>query len=118
MTKWLFDKKGQAQLFLHDDRFISKNGKNLGWLYSNNVYHINNGKHLGWYEKGILYDSNNNVIAFERNCEGHLPSRPGIGGTPGTPGLPGTPGRPGFSGTPGRPGFGGWSNKDIYDMFE
>lgn len=117
MTNWLYNRSGQAQLFLYgQDRFISKNGKNLGWVFRNNVYSLN-GRHIGWFEGGILYDSTNNPIAFERTRTGHLPSVPGIGGTPGTPGIPGRPGTPGLSGTPGRPGRGGWSNKSIQDFF-
>lgn len=115
--EWLYDKSGDAKLFMYQDRFISREGKNLGWLYNGNVYHIKTGRHIGWYENGILYDSNNDVVAFTRNCQGHLPSRPGLGGTPGTPGIPGKPGRPGFGGKPGRPGFGGWSRDDVQSMF-
>ncbi len=91
---WLYDKKGQALLFIYGDRFISKNGKNLGWIFNNNVYGLKNGKHLGWFENGVLYDGMNKVIAFSRNASGYMPSRPGFGGVPGTPGIPGRrPGR-------------------------
>ena len=99
--EWLFDKSGNAELFLYQDRFISREGRNLGWLYNNDVYHISTGRHIGWYENGILYNGNNEVVAFARNCQGHLPSRPGIGGIPGTPGIPGRPGKPGFGGYAG-----------------
>jgi hypothetical protein len=117
MTEWLYDKRGQAQIFLYgQDRFISKNGRNLGWTIGNNVYSLN-GNHIGWFEGGILYDSRNTVIAFKRDRTGSLPSSPGIGGTPGTPGIPGRPGMPGRSGTPGRPGRGGWSNGLLQEMF-
>ena len=116
MANWLFDGHGTARLFLHDDRFISKDGKNLGWLVGENVYSLN-GKHLGWFEEGVLYDGQNRAIAFERGARGHLPSRPGIGGIPGTPGIPGRPGRPGLSGVPGKPGRGGWSNLDVEQFF-
>lgn len=37
--EWLFDKSGNAELFLYQDRFISREGRNLGWLYNNDVYH-------------------------------------------------------------------------------
>jgi len=114
---WLFNRNGNAELFVYDDRFISKNGHNLGWLFNEKVYNIRNGRHLGWFEKGILYDGSNKVIAFSRNATGNLPSRPGIGGTPGTPGVPGRPGRPGLSGTSGRPGYGGWSNQALEEFF-
>lgn len=116
--EWLYNKKGQAKLFKYGDRFISCKGKNLAWIYSENVYNIRTGKHIGWYEKGVLYDRNNNVIAFTEDCKGYLPYYPGLGGVPGTPGIPGTPSRPGFGGIPGRPGYGGWSNCDIEDYFE
>ena len=115
--EWLFDKSGNAELFLYQDRFISREGRNLGWLYNNDVYHISTGRHIGWYENGILYNGNNDVVAFVRNCQGQLPSRPGIGGIPGTPGIPGRPGKPGFGGRPGRPGRGGWSREYVRAMF-
>ena len=67
--EWLYNKKGQAKLFKYGDRFISCKGKNLAWIYSENVYNIRTGKHIGWYEKGVLYDRNNNVIAF---TEGYI----------------------------------------------
>lgn len=114
---WLFDKSGHAQLFIYDDRFISKNGKNLGWMFNNNVYGLRNGKHLGWFENGVLYDGKNRVIAFTKNSKGYLPSIPGLGGIPGTPGIPGKPGTPGISGTPSRPGYSGWSSQSIDDFF-
>ena len=78
--EWLYNKKGQAKLFKYGDRFISCKGKNLAWIYSENVYNIRTGKHIGWYEKGVLYDRNNNVIAFTEDCKGYLPYYPGLGG--------------------------------------
>lgn len=114
---WLFNRNGQAQLLVYDDRIISKNGKNLAWLYNNSVYSLQSGTHLGWYENGVLYDSYNCVLAFSRDATRYLPSVPGIGGTPGTPGIPGKPGKPGFSGSPGRPGYGGWSNCTLDEFF-
>lgn len=114
---WLYDRYGQATLFIYGDRFISQNGTNYGWLYNGHVYGLRDGRHIGWFENGILYDEHNKVIAFMRNATGHLPSRPGIGGTPGTPGIPGKPGRPGFSGISGRPGYGGWSSQSLDAFF-
>ena len=117
MTEWLFNKNGHAQFFIYGERFISKNGINMGWQFNNNVYGLNNGRHLGWFENGVLYDGSNNAIAFLQDSTGYLPGRPGIGGRPGTPGIPGTPGRPGLSGTPGRSGYGGWSNLSLEEFF-
>ncbi len=116
MTDWLYDKSGEAQLFLHRDRFINKSGHNLGWLVKNNVYSLD-GSHRGWFEDGVLYDGSNDTIAFARNATGRLPSRPGVAGAPGTPGIPGSPGKPGFSGVPGRPGHGGLSSQTLGDFF-
>ncbi len=116
MTNWLFDKNGTARLLVHDDRFISKTGDNLGWLIGKNVYSLN-GTHLGWFEDGVLYDGDNNCLAFQSGARGHIPSRPGLGGTPGIPGMPGRPGMPGLSGVPGRSGYGGWSGLDVDSFF-
>ncbi len=113
----LYSRNGQALLFVYNDRFISKDGKNLGWLFNNNVYGLRNGEHLGWFENGVLYDGSNSVIAFSRDASGYLPSRPGLGGIPDTSGIPGKPGTPGFSETPGRPGYGGWPSQSIDDFF-
>lgn len=115
---WLYDKNGKAQFFVYKDRFISKHGQNLGWLFNNNVYGLHTGNHIGWFEHGILYDGQNNIIAFSRKATRYLPSVPGLGGTPGTPGIPGRPGTPGLSGIPGRPGYGGWSRLSLADFFE
>ena len=117
MTKWLFDKNGQPQLFLHGDVFVSKSGTILGWSVRNNVYSLG-GHHLGWFEKGVLYDGQNRVLAFTSDLTGHLPYRPGLSGVPGTPSIPGIPSRPGLSGVPGRPGFSGsWSSLDLKEFF-
>lgn len=117
MAEWLFNKEGHAQFIIYGERFISKNGNNLGWLFKNHVYNLNNGRHLGWFENGVLYDGSNRAIAFLRDATGYLPSRPGMGGIPGTPGIPGKPGVPGLSGIPGRPGYGGWTNLSLEKFF-
>lgn len=114
---WMYNRQGQALFLLYDERFISKNGKNLGWIINSNVYHLRSGKHLGWYENGILYDGRNRVLAFSRDATSYLPSVPGLGGTPGVPGIPGKPGVPGLSGVPGRAGYGGWSQISIDEFF-
>ena len=117
MTYWLFDRHGSARLFVHDDRLISSDGRNLGWLSRNNVYSLH-GQHLGWFENGILYDGRNCALAFQRDASGPLPYRPGLSGTPGTPGIPGKPGKPGLSGVPGRSGRGGWSDEEVVEFFD
>lgn len=65
----LYDKNGIVKIFRFNDRFISRSGKNLAWIYNENVYHISSGRHIGWFEKGVLFDQDNKVMAFTRNCE-------------------------------------------------
>ena len=116
---WLYDKNGNAELFIYGNRFISKRGENLGWLYNGKIYGLKNGHHLGWFEDGVIYDLNNCVFAFLRDASGHLPYRPGLSGTPGIPGIPGSPGIPGFSGTYARPAYSSrWSTLTIKDFFD
>jgi len=116
MTQWIFDRNGRATLILDSDCFRNNRGQVVAWISGTNVYTLN-GRHCAWFEDGVLTDSHNRVLGFLRNATGHLPSRPGIGGTPGTLGFAGRPGRPGFSGTPGRPGRGGWSTEDLQTYF-
>jgi hypothetical protein len=118
MAEWFYDRHGQAQLFLYEeDRFISKNGRNIGWTIGSNVYSLI-GMHVGWYENGILYDRHNKVIAFKLNRSGFLTSFTGvIGDTPRLPSIPSRPGRPGLSSKMNRLGPGGWSTKSLQEMF-
>jgi hypothetical protein len=116
MTDWFFDRSGQIRLFLYNDRFISEQGDNLGWLAGNTVYSLT-GNHIGWLERGVLHDENNDILAFSTKGSGHLPSRPGIGGVLETPEIPQSPPRPGLTGVPERPCYGGWSNKTLEQFF-
>lgn len=117
MVMWLFNKMGEAEIFVYKDRFISKYGRNLSWIQLNNVYSLD-GNHIGWFEDGVLYDQNNDTLAFTATATGYMPYRPGICGVPGVPGIPGRPGMPGFSGIPGRPGFGAWSAETLESFFK
>jgi len=116
MAEWLFNRNGQALLFFYGDRFISADGKNLGWLIGNNVYSLK-GNHLGWLERGVLFDRDNNVLAFTANATGYLPSRPGNGGVPASPEIPEAPERPGLRSNLVRQGYGGWSIRTLEQFF-
>jgi hypothetical protein len=116
MAEWLFDEKGRVCMIFDGDRFLSVDAENLGWLSGIYVYRLN-GSFAGWYERGVLYNDHNEAVAFIRNADGHLPSRPGLRATPGMPGLPGRPGKPGLSGVPGRSGYGAWAQGEVIAMF-
>ncbi len=118
MAEWLYDRQGQAQLFLfEEDRFISKSGRNLGWTFGNNVYSLI-GMHVGWFENGILYDRNNRIIAFNlKQTRNLVHFSDMIGEIPSMPRIPVKPEVPGLSGKSSRSGLGGWSNVSLQEMF-
>jgi hypothetical protein len=117
MAEWLFDRKGQACLFLYEDRFIDREGRTLGWLVNDNVYSLD-GTHIGWFENDVLYDGQNRTIAFQKEAIVCLPYVPCAGQTPGIPAISDSPERPNLHGEPGRLGYSiSWSQEDIHDFF-
>lgn len=116
MIEWFFDKNGLIRLFLYGDRFISSQGRNLGWLAGGGI-HTLNGSHIGWVEHGVLYDENNDILAISTNGAGYLPARPGINGALQIPEIPPSPVRPHLSGKLERLGYGGWSRKTVEEFF-
>lgn len=114
--KWLYNRNGKAKLFLHEDRFISKTGENLGWLIETSVYSLE-GNHLGWFEKGIMYDENNSIMAFLKNATGYLPTCPKLDCIPGKPCIPEPSEKPGLCRMPFRTCLGGWSKKTLKQFF-
>jgi hypothetical protein len=118
MSDWYFDRYGQvAFLLIEGDRLVSRNGRNLGWIYQEKQVFTLTGKPIGWLDKGVLRDLSGNIIAFTRSSSSNLPSIPGMSGAPGTPSIPGRPAKPGFAGSVSDPGSGGWSSKTIRDFF-
>jgi len=116
MTEWFFDKNGLIRLFLYEDRFISRQGRNLGWLAGGGIYSLT-GIQIGWAEYGVLYDENNDLLAISTNGAGYRPARPGINGAPQIPEIPASPVRPHLSGKLQRLGHGGWSCKTVEEYF-
>ncbi|MFC5401877.1 4-fold beta flower protein [Cohnella soli] len=118
MSDWYFDRFGQAAFVVADgDRFVSKNGRNLGWLYQDNQVFSLTGQPLGWLDKGVLRDRSGSVVAFSRSGSASLSSIPGTSGAPGSPSIPGRPAKPGFAGSVSDPGKGGWGSKTIREFF-
>ncbi|MFC5702217.1 4-fold beta flower protein [Cohnella faecalis] len=117
MNEWYFDRFGQAMFVIAEgDRFVSRNGRNLGWLKDKSVYTLT-GRPVAWLDNGVMRDGSGNIVAFARSAAGVLPSVPGMSGAPGTPSLPGRPPLPGFAGTMSNPGGGGWGSKTIRELF-
>ncbi|RED65950.1 4-fold beta flower protein [Cohnella lupini] len=118
MNDWYFDRFGQAAFVLAEgDRFVSRNGRNLGWLHLGKQVFSLTGQPLGWLDNGVLRDRSGGVVGFMRSAGPYLPSIPGMSGAPGTPSIPGRPAKPGFAGSVSDPGNGGWSNKTIREFF-
>ncbi|MBI2079336.1 hypothetical protein HYT84_01105 [Candidatus Micrarchaeota archaeon] len=115
MVLWLFDRNGQAQLFLYDDgRFISRDGRNLGWLFGTVVTNLG-GVQVGWFENGVLYDRDGAVLAFSQNASGSF-SRPSLGGTPSFS-LPSNPGKPNLKSTISSGRSSNWSHRSLWSVF-
>ncbi|GAB2889013.1 hypothetical protein GCM10027046_16820 [Uliginosibacterium flavum] len=83
MATWLFDSQGHPIVFVKDDKVFSGNGRFIGRLDDDEVWH---GRYKGEIVKGdrFLYKTSKGSV---------------IRGTPGTPGIPGIPGRPGSKST-------------------
>jgi hypothetical protein len=118
MNEWYFDRYGQAAfVIVEKERFVSRNGRNLGWIYNEKQVFTLTGKPAGWHDNGIVRDLSGGIIGFTRAASAKLPSIPGMSGAPGTPSIPGKPPKPGFAGSISDPGSGGWSSKSIRDFF-
>ncbi|QMV40242.1 4-fold beta flower protein [Cohnella cholangitidis] len=118
MSDWYFDRTGQASfLLVEEDRLVSRNGRNLGWVYQGQQVYSLTGQPIGWLDKGVLRDRSGGIVGFTRSASSRLPSIPGMSGAPGAPSIPGRPPKPGFAGSVSDPGNGGWSNKQVRDFF-
>ena len=118
MNDWYFDRYGQASFVLVEgDRFVSRNGRNLGWVHQEKQVFTLTGQPIGYLEKGVLRDRSGGVIGFTRSASAYLPSIPGMSGAPSAPSIPGRPPKPGFAGSVSDPGNGGWSSKSVRDFF-
>lgn len=118
MSEWYFDRYGQASFVLAEgDRFVSKNGRNLGWLQNGKQVYTLTGQPIGWHDKGVLRDRSGGIVGFTRSASTYLSSIPGMSGAPSTPSIPGRPPKPGFAGSVSDPGNGGWSSRSVRDFF-
>lgn len=135
ISEWLYDKNGDAKLYLDEDKFISRSEKVLGTLEGNEVISPT-GEVVGLFRKGVLYDSDNRPVAFIENARGYIPGLSDILGAPGSPdfsdsgegtldfedntnvtNFSGAMGSPGDSGIPQNPVEGGWSDVTLEDLF-
>ena len=118
MTGWLYDKKGRPCVYLFVDRFIGKNGRNLGGLINNRDVYSLEGKHIGWFEDDVLFDADSCILGFQREAFVHLPFIPYIVEPTCNPCIPARPDQPEFEGVPARAGFcGGWSDLTVDEFF-
>ncbi len=116
MSEWFIDRSGQIPLYLHERRFITEDGHNVGWLIGNCVYSLR-GAHVGWLENGVLYDVNNDIVALSTNASGHIRFISHKKFTPAIPPIPETPEIPPLADAGWRPLYGGRSNKTLEDLF-
>jgi hypothetical protein len=118
MSDWYYDRYGQAAFILVEgDRFVSRNGRNLGWIHLEKQVFSLTGLPVGWHDKGLLRDRSGGVVAFTRSASVYLSSIPGMSGAPSTPSVPGRPPKPGYVGSVSDPGSGGWSSRSVRDLF-
>lgn len=60
----IYNKNGKPLLrLLENGRFVSFNGRSVGFLEGENAYDYN-GSHRGWYSSGILRDHNGLCVGF------------------------------------------------------
>lgn len=118
MTDWYYDRYGQAAfLLIEKDRFISRNGRNLGWLHREKEVFTLTGRAIGYFEKGVVRDTSGGIVGFTRDAGATLPSIPGMSGAPSAPSAGGRPPKPGFAGSVSKPPSAGWSSKSVRDFF-
>lgn len=135
IAEWLYDKNGDAKIYLDEDKFYSKNEQEVGLLEGQDVLSPG-GEIVGLFIKGVLYDTDNRPVAFTETAKGYIPELDEVIGSPGAPdfsdfadenvdyseetgvinpvhnrnGL-------GHSGEPLHPVNGGWSDESVEDLF-
>lgn len=110
MSKWIYNRMGQASALDCGDSIYDRNGRFCLWIIGHNLYTLY-GQHVGWVEDGVIYDSDNRVIGYTKDHTGNLPYSPGYGGEPGKPlFFSMKPALAALSAEPGRPGCSSWSD--------
>ncbi|MGE5364913.1 MAG: 4-fold beta flower protein [Bacteroidota bacterium] len=136
IAEWLYDKNGDAKIYLDEDKFINHKEEVVATLEGIEVLSPT-GEMIALFKKGVLYDSDNRPVAFIENARGYIPGLSDIFGDPGNAeyldqedemtgedeasGRSGTQNGganiPGESGVPTNPVEGGWSDVTLEDLF-
>lgn len=66
---WFYDRYGVPEiLFLLDNRFVDKQGNNLGYAENDKIYNYH-GRHCGWIENGVIRDVDGYCVAFSDGAD-------------------------------------------------
>ncbi len=118
MNGWFYDRKGKPCVFLYEDRFISRDGHDIGWLVNNRDIYSRTGEHIGWFEADVIFDACNRVLAFQQGAIVSLPFVPYTVSMPESPCIPSRPDQPEFHAAPIKPEYcSGWSHLDAEELF-
>ncbi len=116
ISEWLYDKNGDAQLYLEEDKIIYKDDRQIGTLDGKDVYAIS-GELIGSYSSGVLYDTDSRPVAFTEAAKGYIPSGTDLYGSSTVDDNDFAPNEPGESGEPYVPVHGGWSDVTVEELF-
>ena len=62
---WFFNRYGEPQIILNDqERFLDRQGNNLGYIKDRNMIYNYSGKHCGWIEGHVIRDIQGHTIGF------------------------------------------------------
>lgn len=116
IAEWLYDKNGEAKIYLTEDRFLSKSDKEIGTLEGSDVFSMS-GELIGSIANGVLYDTDNRAIAFFEHAKGYIPSLTDITGNTQMDEAQNIPANLGDSGEPVVPVHGDWSDMTLEELF-
>lgn len=116
ISEWLFDKNGDAKIYLEEDKFMSHDQRNIGTLEGQDVLTIS-GELIGAFVNGVLYDTDDRPVAFTETAKGYIPSTQDVTGSTGMEDVAFAPGDLGSSGKPYNPVHGTWSDETLDDLF-
>jgi hypothetical protein len=116
IDEWLYDKNGDAKLYLEEDKFMSNDQRIIGTLDGEDVYAVS-GEYIGSFIKGVIYDTDDRIVALTEHAQGYVPTGDDVFGSPTMPDVEYAPNGLGLSGNPVNPVHGGWSDETLDDFF-
>ncbi len=116
INEWIYDKNGDTKIYLEEDKFMTKNGKQVGTLEGEDIFSIE-GEYVGSFQNGVIFDTDNRPVAFTERAKDYIPSGSDITGSDGIDDLSFVPEGLGFSGSVYNPISGGWSDINVEELF-